>query len=262
MKMTGNILGSILEWGTAGIILICLITASEVSGSGRKAQLCTGTDICIKDSLESRFVSPEDITGYITADYGQVTGIPVRDLDLKKMEEVLDSRSAVLKSEAYITKDGLLHIDVTQRKPVMRFQKDGKGFYADAQGYVFPIKPGQASYVIVIDGNIPVRTGEEGRGKAVSGKEKEWMDKISELVSYMDRNRVWSRNIVQIHVERNGDLILIPWDGKEKFIFGKPEKIEEKFGLMELYYSAIVPAKGKGHYSSVDIRYDDQIICK
>ena len=175
MKLSGNILVSVFEWAAVCVILICLTAAMNASAGSRKAQLCTGMDICIRDSTENRFVSPGDIAGYVSADYGQVTGIPVMELDLKRMETVLDSRSVILKSEAYCTKDGVLHIDVTQREPVMRFQKGGQGFYADERGYVFPLKPGKASYVIVIDGNIPIETGDAGKGKAVSGKEKEWL---------------------------------------------------------------------------------------
>lgn len=262
MKLSGNILVSVFEWAAVCVILICLTAAMNASAGSRKAQLCTGMDICIRDSTENRFVSPGDIAGYVSADYGQVTGIPVMELDLKRMETVLDSRSAILKSEAYCTKDGVLHIDVTQREPVMRFQKGGQGFYADERGYVFPLKPGKASYVIVIDGNIPIETEDAGKGKAVSGKEKEWLDRMGTMVSYMNRHKVWNRSIVQIHVSDNGDLILIPREGREKFIFGKPEKIEEKFELMELYYSAVVPSGEKDRYGTVDVRYDKQIICK
>ena len=262
MNSSGKIIRTILSLSALGIILVCLAVSWGISRSARSGTLCSGIEVSITDSTESRFVSGKDILEYISEDYGKTEGIPVENLDLDRMEQMLDSRSAVLKSEAYCTKDGILHIDVTQREPVMRFQKGGQGFYADERGYVFPLKPGKASYVIVIDGNIPIETGDAGKGKAVSGKEKEWLDRMGAMVSYMNRHKVWNRSIVQIHVSDNGDLILIPREGREKFIFGKPEKIEEKFELMELYYSAVVPSGEKDRYGTVDVRYDKQIICK
>ena len=93
-------------------------------------------------------------------------------------------------------------------------------------------------------------------------KEEKWIADMTSLVRYMEKNGVWADNIVQIHVEDNGDLTLIPREGKERFLFGKPDRIEEKFELMSYYYRSIVPAKGKDFYSSVNLKFDKQIICK
>ena len=93
----------------------------------------------------------QDILEYLDKGYGKTEGIPVNDLDLKEIEAVLDSQSAVLKSEAYCTKDGVLHIDVTQRKPLMRFQKGTKGFYYNAALKI--IVAGENSITVTTDAN-------------------------------------------------------------------------------------------------------------
>ena len=262
MKTGRNITGTVLGACVAAVILVCLCVSAGISSANRSATLCSGMEIGIRDSTENRFVTAEDVAGYVTKEYGKTVGIPIGEIDLKKLESILDSQSAVLKSEAYCTKDGVLHIEITQRKPIMRFQKNGQSFYADANGYVFPIKDGKAGYVIVIDGNIPLKTDAAGKGKEVTGREREWLGRVTETVLYMERHKVWDRNIVQIHVSDNGDLVLVPREGKERFIFGKPCNIEEKFALMEKYYTAIVPAKGKDRYRTVDVRYRNQIVCK
>ena len=241
---------------------LCLMAAFGASAVKRGALTCTGLEVIIRDSLENSFVSVDDIRRYLDSESGGYMGRKLDSIDLAGIERIIDGKSAVLKSEAYCTKDGMLNISVTQRKPIMRFQKKGSGFYADADGYIFPMKEGRASYVIVIDGNIPLDLGNAGKGKATSGEERVWLDRITGLVTYMDRHRVWGEDIVQIHVQDNGDLIMIPREGREKFIFGKPVSVEEKFALMERYYTSIVPAMGKDRYSSVDVRYKGQIICR
>lgn len=261
MNPSENIIRTILRAGVLAGILVCLAVAYGTARASRNGTLCESLDITVKDSTESRFVTERDIREYIAAEYGNIDGIPVNDLDLKKIETILDAQSAILKSEAYCTTDGKLNISVTQRKPIMRFQKGNSSFYADGNGYIFPMKSGRASYVVVIDGAIPL--GLDGKkGKAVSGKEGEWLGRMTELVNYMLEHRIWEENIVQIHVRENGDLILVPRDGREKFIFGKPVSIKEKFTLMDCYYTGIVPAKGKDCYGTVDLRYEGQIICK
>lgn len=262
MNGTGRIIRAALALSVLGIILVCLAVSLGASRSARNRTLCSDTRVDILDSTESRFVSGKDVLEYIAEGYGKTEGVPIGDIDLKKIENVLDGQSAVLKSQAYCTKDGVLHIGITQRKPVMRLQKGTLGFYADREGYIFPMKPGRSSYVAVIDGSIPVSLGNTCRGLAGTEKERQWISRMTELVSYMHEKKVWEENIVQIHVQENGDLVLIPREGKEKFVFGKPSRIEEKFTLMECYYTSIVPARGKDRYTTVDVRFDGQIICR
>ena len=67
---------------------------------------------------------------------------------------------------------------------------------------------------------------------------------------------------MQIHVQSNGELILIPRSGKERFMFGQPSSLDEKFSKMEKYYTSIVPEKGSDRYKTVDVRFSNQIVCK
>ena len=161
-----------------------------------------------------------------------------------------------------MTRDGLLNIVVTQRRPLVRFQRQDGGFYADKDGFIFPLQGNYTAYVPVIDGNIPVKSGSSYKGKARDRKEQEWIDSMIALVDYMSSSGVWAENIVQITVQDNGDLVMVPRKGKEKFLFGKPDNIQDKFSRMEKYYTGIVPAKGEGFYSTVNVKYNGQIICR
>lgn len=84
-------------------------------------------------------------------------------------------------------------------------------------------------------------------------------DEGRSITEYMERSG-WKDRISQIHVSSNGEVLLVPSSGKERFLFGQPVKIESKFRKMEKYYRMILPL-GKD-YHSVDLRFDGQIVCK
>ena len=245
-----------------GLLLICIVCSFIAGKHVRKALKCERLEVIISDSLENGFVSKADIKTYLDKGLVHYIGQPLDSLDLVKMENVIDSRSAVLKSHAYVTKDGTLHINVTQRKPVVRFQKKDGGFYADAEGYIFPLQNSYASHVQIVDGNIPLAANSGYKGEISDPKEKEWFSNVMALINYMENSKTWKDKIVQIHVAENNDLMLIPREGKERFIFGAPEDIQEKFEKISLYYKAVIPEKGQDTYRSVDLRYKDQLICK
>lgn len=243
-------------------VTVVVTSALGVSGAKNRALLCSGVDIVVSDSLESRFVSREDVEKYLAEGYGECAGKEISRIDFTEIEKSVNSKSAVLKCEAYATDDGILHLEMTQRKPLIRFQSATGGFYADEGGYLFPLKDNYTSYVVIVDGHLPLSVSSGYKGRCSDDAEAAWLDDMISMVKYMKKSTVWADNIVQIHVEGNGDLVLIPREGKEKFIFGKPGGYEDKFGLMSYYYKSIVPAKGENHYSSVNVKFGRQIICK
>lgn len=248
---------------TCGLLLTGCIVCSFVAGKAARLPLrCEGLEVVIADSLENSFVTRADVKKYLDREYGTYIGTPLDSLDLTKIEKIIDGRSAVHKSQAYVTRDGILHISVTQRKPIVRFQRPDGGFYADAEGYIFPLQNTYASHVQVIDGNIPLAANSGYKGAIEDPKEKEWFDRVIPLINFMEDSRMWKDKIVQISVAQDGDLTLIPRVGQERFLFGQPVKIDEKFGKMEKYYTSITPEKGLTYYKTVDLRYDGQIVCR
>ena len=248
---------------TFGVILIGALVGGWMLGKAdRKPIMCKGLSIVITDSTTNQFITPDEIRRILDSEYKGYTGKPIDSLDLAQVEDILDGRSAILKSQAYTTKDSLLNVVVTQRKPIVRFQKGSKGFYADAEGFLFPLQKTYTSHVHIVDGHIPLKVENGFIGRPETKKEQEWLTKMLNVIRYMDESKVWKEKIVQISVDRKGELTMIPREGQERFLFGHPVDVEEKFRKMGIYYKGISKDKGEGYYRWVDLRYDGQIVCR
>ena len=242
-----RIVRHIINISFAVLLTAALVASYMLGASHRKPITCKGLSICIPDSAANQFIRPDEVRKILDSEYSGYIGLPIDEIDLTKIESILDGKSAIYKSEAYATKDSMLNVTITQRKPIVRFQKGSKGFYADETGYLFPLQSTYASHVQIVDGAIPLNN-------------EEWLERMIRLVRHIDDSKVWKDKIVQITVEEDGNLTLVPRDGKEKFIFGHPTDIESKFKKMELYYKAIKPSKTDKDYRWVDIRFDGQIV--
>ena len=233
------------------VVVTACLAASYIAGvSLRKPLTCKGLNITITDIDCNSFVSKEDVTKYLDKEYGQYIDITLDSLDLDRVERILKEKSAINATEAYVTKDGMLNIKVTQRKPAVRFQGTDGGYYADADGRAFPLQKSYASHVPVVDGKIPKMTDTV---KVVQ---------TTALVNFLENSPVWKGKFVQIRIDSKGDIILVPRKGQERFIIGQPYGIKEKAERMEMYYTHIIPAKGSGHYKTIDLRFDGQIVCR
>lgn len=231
--------------------------------SNRDSQMqktCEGLKVKYTDQYT--FVTPTDIEEYLKNDYGAYIGQRLDSVDLEKVERILDSKSAVLKAEAYTTPDGYLNVKISQRSPVVRFQKGDVGFYADERGFLFPLQDNFTSRVPVIDGNVPLSFESGYKGEPGTDREKEWLAQAIDLANYIKASKIWSGNISQMTVNEEGDIVMVPRNGEERFIFGTPDDAQSKFDKIGKYYTAIIPAKGEGVYKTVNVKYKGQIVCR
>ena len=241
-------------------IVVCAVVALMLTAfallvgcgkAGRDKVLCNALDVQFKDAYE--FVTAEDIRSFLDRKYGVYIGMRLDSLDLGRMERMLEEKSVVKKSEAWTTRDGVLHISIVQRAPALRFQRGGQGFYIDNTGYVFPLHSSYTAPVPLIEGNIP---------PLEDGLNSDWSAGILELSSYLASSKVWKDRIEKICVNDKGEVELRPVEGKERFIFGFPDDIRAKFEKMGKYYTHIKPSKEEGYYKSVNLKYNKQIICR
>ena len=247
-----------------GTLLVCVLTGAYLLGmSSRKPIKCKGVSITVTDSAMNRFISAREIKKFLDEELeGGYLGIQIDSIDLGRIEEILDSKGAILKSQAYTTKDSLLNVRVTQKMPVVRFQKGTKGFYAVEDCSLFPLQSTYTSHVIVVDGYIPLKIEHGYLGKPDTEQGCKWLQDIVGLVKYIENSKTWKDKIVQITVLEDSDLMLIPREGQERFLFGQICDIEEKFDKMGLYYKSIQHKKGEYAYKTVDLRFKDQIVCR
>ncbi len=249
-----------------GISLVVLIAAGYfvvatwLNQQKEEKQVCQEIRIVITDSTEHRFVQPKDIQEALQALPESLIGKHLDQVNLYELEESLQKQGAINRVEASINQQGTLRLEVNQRKPIARFQTKTGAFYVDREHYFFPWSSQFTAYVPIISGNIPIQLEENHRGK-VSGMEASWIQKMLQLVDYLDTHPFWQAQIQQIHVEKNGHLSLYTRVGDQVIRFGKPENIDLKFRKLNSFYDHIVPTDGWNTYSEINLEVRDQVIC-
>ena len=148
---------NIAKKASLGLLLAVVLIGAYLLGSNNRSQTrCAWVVINVEDSLKTPFVTSKKVKQYLSQDYGKLIGVPIDSIDVFKIENILNSKTAILKSNVYKTSKGTLNITVTQRKPVVRFQTAEYGFYSDIDGYLLPLEPDYSMNVLIIDGNIPL----------------------------------------------------------------------------------------------------------
>ena len=178
-------------WNIVGVVLLwCAVVGFVVFFHKRSVQhaattVVQGLDVVILDSLpDETLVSRDLVQKWITPGGISTTGVAISEVDLVGIENVIRSNGFVSRANVYTTHDGVLHVVVSQRKPLMRLLVDDYDCYVTQEGFVFPA-PGKSSvYVPVVTGSYrpPLERGYVGVvGDYISSLIDESNERISAL---------------------------------------------------------------------------------
>ena len=248
-----------------GAIFVCLFAAATVllamSAHARHGEVCcNGLDVILRDSLG--MVDGTDIKDCLDNAYGSYIGQKLDSISLADMEGLLLAKGMVKSCEAWTTDDGMLHVAVSQREPAVLLKDGGRSWYADRDGFFFPAAKESTGNVPLVEGTMPLSIQEGFIGMLDDGKEKAWMDGVLGLLDALHRSQRWHGAIRSIEVGKDGGITLTSADGGERFLLGSPDRIGEKLSMMDRYAESIAPEKGKGYYKIVNLKYNNQIICR
>ncbi len=239
---------SLKNWLYSLLILTALAgTGVLLVLTGRENAVIDCNSVDVQLPGEQCFITQADVLEYLEGGYGVVIGKRIQDIDLQHVEEILNIRPSIEKSEAWVTKDGTLHITVYQRTPVLKVLNDkGKGYYADAEGIIFPLSEHY-------DADVPVILCPTNKGLSIR-----WLTDAIALVHHLSHNPKWADMIKGYGVAENDDFIL--FSEKERIIFGDFNDRDKKLSRLDKYFSQIQPRGDE--YKIVNLKYKGQIICR
>jgi len=253
---------NILFW--AAVIAYYFMSLGFVSEK-RQGQVCTTLNINVVDSALSRFVTEDDILEMVENRSNKLIGILFDSINISKIESRLVEFAPIRRAVVYKTIDGAVNIDITQRAPVVRvINRFGESFYLDERGEMLKHSNNYYAHVIVANGYISLRPGENRynvfTAENIQPGKRNIMRELFDLANYINNNKFWKAQIQQIYVNQDGDFELIPLVGAHVIVFGTFDKHEAKFSKLELFYRNGLSVKGWNSYNVINLKYEGQIV--
>ena len=242
----------------AGGLLGCwFYFVGALSAEGHAQARCRQVDVILLDSLESAIVDKAEVQEYVAK---RALGRQTNLINLDSLEKALRARGEVMSAQVYAANEQTVAVRLTQRKPVIRFENGHHHWYADPEGYLFPVT--NAVDVPIVTGRIPVHVDSTWRGETPQDN-REWVLGMVSLAQYIDSKPVLKREIAQIDVAPDGDIVLFTRTAGPAIIFGDSGNCAEKFQKLEAWWRNIAPqVDEKKPYKTINLKYNHQIICK
>jgi cell division protein FtsQ len=244
--------------------LLYLIIIPVYLASSSNAKPCSGIIVNIKDSSDYHFVTKRQLINLVYGNNNRVIGKKLKDISTFNIENRIKVLHELKTAEVYVTIDGALHVYADQRNPIMRVMpNDGGDYFVDDQGFVFRRRNLYTPRLHIVEGNITI-TGSMLDSLSVLDtciKHSVLKDMFS-FVNYINGDNFWSAQIDQISVEDNNEIDLIPRVGNHLIHLGTFENYKGKLRNLAAFYDQVLPEVGWNKYSTINLEFKDQIVCK
>ncbi|MBT2621392.1 MULTISPECIES: cell division protein FtsQ/DivIB [Chryseobacterium] len=229
----------ILKIAITVILLGFLLSFSLKKFGGQKI---TDNKISVKMSEKTPvyFIDEKDIRAIVNKE--NPSG-KVGDLNIPALEKKINALPAVDSANVYLNLNGKLNLDIKQRVPVFRLNKDGRDFYVDEKGIEFPISKTYSHPCMLVTGNV---------------KPDEY-EKLAELVGKIDKDDFSKKYFIGISKNKD-DYNLLTSEGNYKVEIGDLDNIEFKVKGFKAFVEKYLVYQDPQKYNMISVKYQNQIV--
>lgn len=250
----GKKIGKIFKFSVVTLLFVATAVYMAVAMTNMTTvspdEVCTKVHINITKSPKANFMDNFTVVKLLKDANLYPEGKKLLDVNTREIEKFLCSNEFVRKVDCYKSASGVFCIDVAQRIPsAYVLPEDGDGYFVDREGAIVSNT--------IYNSNLVVVTGQV---------EKDYVSKkIFSLTNYIQDNPFWDNQIEQIHVtkEQNGSLVLslVPRVGDHIIRMGTVDDYDKKLKRLKVFYEKALNVVGWNKYKTINIQYDNQIIC-
>lgn len=205
---------------------------------------CSGLRVTVKDTVTNSFVDEADVLRMIKRGYGDILTQNIKEINKDSIERLLVRKSVIKSAQVYYSLDGNIHVEIKQRKPVLRVLAS-EGFYVDEDGKVMPLSSKYTSRVVVATGDI---------------SRKYACTQLYPFVMMLRDDELWDALVEQIIV-RGDDIVLIPKVGNFRIVVGGLDNLEAKMEKLRLFLRKGIAKRGWNMYKEINLKFDNQVVC-
>jgi cell division protein FtsQ len=250
------------------ILALALILGIVFSGIIHQHRICKAVEININNGGADPFFTADDINTLLILKNDSIKGKKMSEINESLIENIIKENPYILNADVYTSMDGVLKINITQRKPIVRIiNKLNQYFYLDNLGVKMPINAKYPANVVIATGNINAAyllfspQNFNQRNDTLNLKKDSILFSIYKIADYIYKNNFLKSQIEQIYVNEDAEIELIPKLGDQIIIFGNAENIEEKFNKLLIIYKEAFNKLGWDKYKIINLTYADQVVC-
>ena len=236
----------LFKWTNIRLLLMfasVIFLFSFTSNRNENRKLTKSVVIFVDDNAP--FVKQETVNKLLIENKKDASSIQKVNLDLNKLERILNAQKMIEKSDVFVTIDGVLKAVVKQRNPIARFFNGDSSFYIDYEGNTMPLSTNFTARVPLVSGELNKKNNED----------------LAELFRVIYDDAFLKKNIIGIEIMPNGSLKMLNRNFDYQIDFGRMINVERKFKNYKAFFQKAVLDSSLYKYKKIDLRFTEQVVC-
>ena len=164
--------------------------------------------------------------------------------DINLIENQIKNHPQIKDAQVYIQHNGDIDINLKERIPLVRVFDNNNSYYLDTDCKPMQLSSLYTSSNLIVNGDL------------VFFNENE----ICNLYHHIKSNSFLESLVTQIYLQKQNIILITRFKDLEINI-GSLDYLEVKLDNLLAFYERIIKFKGWNYYTSVNLKYHDQIIC-
>ena len=211
------------------------------------------------------FMDESDVENLVYTRLDTLEGKLIGDLKLGEIENLLEDQPSVKNAEVYTSIKGDVHLNIDLKRVIARFKPDTtKGFYLDDHGGIMRWVSKYTPRVLTVTGHLHKynRFLKDSLVTSDLRTHSKLINDVYAFAKFVDQSSYWKAQIGQVYINKSGDAVIIPLVGNQEFILGDLSDYELKLNKIKIFHKKIAMKVGWGKYKIVNLKFNNQIVCK
>jgi cell division protein FtsQ len=214
------------------------------------------TDVKIYIPGNQYFIDKDEVDNILQVKSNALIGHKLEDINIHALENKLRANPFIEFAKVYMEMDGVIHVEISQRQPIMRvLNRFDQDFYIDQHGLKIPLSANFTAKVLVATGYI-----DEMFANRVDSLHNDLTKDLFRTADFIRKDSLWSAQIVQVYVNDKHEIELIPRVGNHRILLGNADSLKTKFDNLLVFYKQALPKVGQDAYKIINIKYANQVV--
>lgn len=232
------------KWHILRIFLLLLLMGFLFSFSNKRNQGRKLSDVLVVfTNPKQLYVPMETIQNLLTND-ADTLDFAIQDIHIKELEDKVLAHPMVAEAEVYLSLNGVLGAEVTQRTPVGRCMNNDGMVYLDELGVLMPLSSNYSARVPLVYGI------EDSLSRT----------QIMPLLLAIREDDFMKQSVVTIAHTTKGAVKLQVRQSNIDVDFGKPEDLEYKFRKLKAFIKYTKDKNTLEEYKAINLQYANQVV--
>lgn len=239
---------AIIVWKSIGVSVVAiLLIAAAVWGYMMSpiTEPCRSIIYDIQDREARMYLTEQELNQLLQTEDIYPVGRQQNRVSLHRIESAVQHHPMVRTAECYLTPRFDVHVQLTQRVPLVRVQTEGGTYFIDTDRKVMPYRSAVQDQVLYVTGTV---------GPQLASTQ------LADFALWLQSNKYWHKQISHVYVQSPHMIYLYTTTGSPRILLGAMSGFEQKLSKMRTFQENSQDAVRDKHYTEYDIRFAGQVI--